>query len=103
MKIWLDDERTPPDEGWAWLRTIEDAKPLLLDGVVETASLDNDLGDGLEEGRRLVLWMAEHDTWPTAEIRVHSANPVAYEYMAGMIVRYSGKKRVHACGVPTFR
>lgn len=103
MRIWLDDERTPPDDSWTWLKTIEAVKSLMCEGAVDVASLDNDLGEGLEEGRRLVLWMAESRIWPNKEIRVHSANPVACQYMAGMIARYSGMRRVRACGVPTFR
>jgi len=88
MRLFLDDIRTPPDETWTWVKTIEDAIPLLESGEVEEASLDNDLGENIEEGRKLVLWMAEKGTWPTNEIHVHSANPVAVEYMLGVIDRY---------------
>ena len=63
-------------------------------GGVEEASLDNDLGEGIPEGRKLVLWMAEHDTWPSRAIRVHSANPVSVEYMEGVIERYGPFERV---------
>jgi hypothetical protein len=88
MRLFLDDIRTPPDETWTWVKTVEDAIPLLEAGHVEESSLDNDLGEGIEEGRALVLWMAEHDIWPAEEINVHSANPVAVEYMLGVIDRY---------------
>ena len=88
MKLWLDDLRTPPDDSWHWVTTVAAAKNILCEWVVEEASLDNDLGEGQEEGRRLVLWMCENpEVWPE-RITIHSANPVAGEYMTGMIDRY---------------
>ena len=54
MKIWLDDIRTPPDWSWKWLKTAEDAIDWfrLNHDVwdVEILSLDNDLGEGLDDG-----------------------------------------------------
>lgn len=88
MKLWLDDLRPPPDEGWVWVETVDDAISWLMTDTVVDASLDNDLGDEQPEGRRLVLWMAEHETWPSGSITIHSANPVASQYMRGMISRY---------------
>ena len=87
MKLWLDDLRSPPDHSWHWVTAVSAAKALLERFDVEIASLDNDLGEGQEEGRRLVLWMAETGTWPD-EVVVHSANVVAGAYMTGMIERY---------------
>ncbi len=75
MKLWLDDLRPPP-EGWMWARTVEEAMPHLRSGEVAEASLDHDLGEGVEEGHRLVLWMAEHGIWPTQAVSVHSSNPL---------------------------
>ncbi len=95
MKLWLDDLRAPPD-GWTWVKTAAEAEALLRTGQVTDASLDNDLGDGEPEGRRLVLWMCEHDVWPRESIAVHSANPVAWDYMFGMIERYGPFRRVGA-------
>lgn len=93
IKLWLDDVRLPPDESWTWAKTIDQAKPLLETGRVTEASLDNDLGEDAEghslpEGRKLVLWMAEFDKWPSERLRVHSSNTVAVDYMNGMIKRY---------------
>lgn len=87
-RIWLDDLREPPDERWTWVKTTQEAIDLLTAESVTHASLDNDLGLDVPEGRTLVLWMAEHDAWPSEEIAIHSANPVAFEYMAGVIERY---------------
>lgn len=71
---------------------------LMENNVVAKASLDHDLGrdaqgDLLPEGRSLVYWMAEHDTWPTDAIGIHSANPVGVDYMCGMITRYGPYER----------
>lgn len=87
MKLWLDDIRPAP-EGWVWVKTIDEAKPYLEQGVSH-ASLDNDLGEAVPEGRKLVYWMAENGIWPSDYLYVHSANPVARDYMVGMMHRYA--------------
>lgn len=92
MNIWLDDIRDPeyfrPDLEWVWVKTIDKIKPLLKEGRVDALSLDNDLGPEEEEGRKLVLWMAENDCWPNGPITVHSSNVIAVDYMTQMIERY---------------
>jgi hypothetical protein len=94
IRLWLDDIRVPPDDSWTWVQTVEDAIALMETGRVEEASLDHDLGDEVPEGRRLVLWMAENDIWPSEAISVHSGNVVGHEYMLGVIERYSPLIRV---------
>jgi hypothetical protein len=86
MKVWLDDIRVAPD-GWVWVKTVDDAIARLINDDVTHISLDNDLGENQPEGRKVVLYMAEHNIWPEI-VTVHSANPVAVEYMNGMIKRY---------------
>jgi hypothetical protein len=98
-RLWLDDVRTPPDDSWTWVKTVADATALMEAGQVAEASLDHDLGEGVDgrglpEGRTLVYWMAEHQCWPTEAITVHSANPVGVDYMLGMIERYGPFVRV---------
>jgi len=109
MKLFLDDVRDPPSSGWTVVRTAEEAKPMLLSGLVEEASLDHDLGECAEcaaawppRGYRLVtstcrhkmtgydlcLWMAEFGHWPKNKPTVHSANPVGRQRMEGVIARY---------------
>ena len=88
MRLWLDDLRPPPSEEWTWIRTVEEAIPLLEGGRVTEASLDHDLGEGVDEGYALVLWMAEHDIWSREAISVHSSNPPGAERMCGVIERY---------------
>jgi hypothetical protein len=94
IRLWLDDIRTPPNDTWTWVKTVDEAVALMETGRVTEASLDHDLGDEVPEGRRLVLWMAEHDIWPSEAISVHSGNVVGHEYMVGVIERYSPLIRV---------
>lgn len=110
MKLWLDDVRVSPP-GWEWVKTVEEAKKLLLTGEVEEASLDHDLGaceeclqgmnasQWLEKvgyksfpncehfgtGYTLVCWMEENNIWPTKSIKVHSSNPVGRQRMHSVI------------------
>lgn len=117
MNIYVDDVRHLPSNfvgDWRVVRTIEEAKALLLTGDVSAASLDHDMGacadcirKGLhvgdmmtaastfmnwcphhEDGTKLVLWMAETGHWPKQKPFVHSANPVGRERMRGLIDRY---------------
>lgn len=47
MNLWLDDDRDPVKFGYlgyVWVKTVEEAKKLLMTGEVEKASLDHDLG-----------------------------------------------------------
>lgn len=80
MRVYLDDERTPP-EGWVLVRWPEEAIALLLQGGVEEISLDHDLGDDRRgTGYDVVLWIeravAERGFVPP-RMRVHSANTSA--------------------------
>lgn len=82
MKIFLDDTRIPSDiygegadEEWFLTCSPETVKECLLECEVTHLSLDNDLGHGVAEGHTLIVWMAEHNLWPSQELYVHSANP----------------------------
>lgn len=93
MKLWLDDLRPPPD-GWKLAKTVEEAVSHMQSGEIVEASLNHDLGEGLEEGHRLVLWMVENDTWPAEGITVHPMNPVAAQRMGAVIERYGPYRKV---------
>ena len=100
MKIWLDDIRTPPDGSWKWLKTAED----VIDWFrlnhdvwdVEVLSLDNDLGEGRDEGYKVLDWL-EKMKFHTLnfivpkKIQVHSANPVARRRMEHIIEKNGWK------------
>lgn len=92
-RLWLVDLRLPP-EGWTWAKTVEEAISVMEGGNVTEASLDHDLGEGIDEGYRLVLWMAENGVWPSEAISVHSSNQPGAERMCGVIERYGPYRRV---------
>lgn len=80
MRVFLDDERVPP-EGWVLVRWPDEVIALLEQGGVEELSLDHDLGDDERgTGYDVVLWVeravAERGFLPPA-MRVHSANSSA--------------------------
>jgi hypothetical protein len=113
INMYLDDERPAPD-GWVLAKTVDEAKALLLQGVVQQASLDHDLGacsdcmgertpeDWLAEtkytqrpncehfgtGYTLVCWMEETGNWPKERPAVHSANPAGRAKMQAAINRH---------------
>lgn len=86
-KLWIDDIRTPPDDGWVWATNSEQAILVLNTMNFKIASFDHDLG-GDDTTRKVILWLCEHeDKWPK-ECYVHSMNNVGREWLLGMIDRY---------------
>lgn len=41
-----------------------------------------------------MLWMAEHDIWPSESIEVHSSNPPGAQRMCALIERYGPYQKV---------
>lgn len=80
MKVYLDDERTPP-EGWHLVRWPEEVIELLETGTVTALSLDHDLGDDDRgTGYDVILWIEEAVAirgFEPPHIQVHSANSSA--------------------------
>lgn len=77
MKLWVDDERLPPN-GWTWAKTYKEAIDFLNMGEVEVLSLDHDLGLG-KTGYDVAKWiedMASHGGMERLIWKIHSANPV---------------------------
>ena len=92
MKIFIDDQRTPPDDSWIVVRDLEELKLVLekatTDGEnIEIISFDHDLGQDQNEvdkldGYYIVKWLSEH--YPhlivgETEHIIHSANAVGRE------------------------
>ncbi len=77
MKVYLDDERPPPD-GWHGCRWPQEVIELLKRGGVTHLSLDHDLGDdSVGTGYDVVLWIEQEvatTSFIPPEIDVHSAN-----------------------------
>jgi hypothetical protein len=84
MKLYLDDERIPP-EGWIQVRWPEEAIEILKTGKVTELSLDHDLGDDSRgTGYDVILWIEERvvtEGFVPPKITVHSANPSARQKM----------------------
>lgn len=84
LKIWLDDERTPPDNSWTWydsaLVLIESLK--VLNAQVLVISLDHDLGndEAYGTGYDVILFIEEqvhtNPDFVCPILQVHSQNPV---------------------------
>jgi hypothetical protein len=94
MKLWIDDLRVPPTDGWTWVKTSQEALDFLSTADVESIdeiSFDHDLGRdkyGADDtSRRVAYWMCEFERFPKA-VFVHSSNPVGVEYLKGMFDRY---------------
>jgi hypothetical protein len=90
MKLWVDDVREPPDDTWWWAKSSRTAIGSMnyMRTPFEELSLDHDLGDQ-DTTRPVVLWMCEHEFWPSKEIVVHSANPTGADWLVGTIDRYA--------------
>ena len=104
LKVYLDDERTPP-EGWVLVKTPAQAIALLETGEVSHLSLDHDLGDdeNIGTGYDVVLWIEEQvflnarSSWRNftlpENITVHSANVSARGKME------AGIKKIFSLGL----
>lgn len=83
FKLWVDDERDPPDDTWVIARSTQQALELIkmVGGLPHVMSLDHDLGmkpDGKED--KIIHLLVEleqlYEKWPVPEYVVHSQNPV---------------------------
>lgn len=83
-KIFLDDERETP-VGWRRAYSVEEVIEHLQTGRVTNLSLDNDLGEGLQEGYKVLDYLEEicynNPSFPIPEITIHSANASRVQYM----------------------
>ena len=86
MKIYLDDIRpTPP--GFTRTYNVQQTIDLILanEGNIECISLDNDLGVGYDEGKKVMQWIEEqayHNTLqPIPHLFIHTDNSCAMDEM----------------------
>lgn len=90
-RIYLDDERSPPD-GWLLARWPQEVIAALREGDVEAVSLDHDLGDDQRgTGYDVVLWLEEAvitKGFVPPVVTVHSANISARRKMEQGIERF---------------
>lgn len=103
IRIWLDDVREAP-EGWVRTYTAPQTIGLLQLGNVEAMSLDHDLGLRPEagNGHDVLVWLEERvalgEMKAPADIRVHSANPVAVDRMEKAIESIRALERINEEG-----
>lgn len=87
MKLWVDDERTPPDESWVWMQTSAAAIEVLTTAVEppEVVSLDYVLGRG-DTTDTIMYWLKGQpaDRWPVT-ILAHSSSASARELIEEMV------------------
>src|SRR5262245_28602856 len=77
MRLWIDDLRPPPDEGWYWAKSSAEALSVLGCDVREI-SFDHDLGgdDTAMPVAREIERMAYEGAIHAIAWHIHSANPV---------------------------
>lgn len=97
LKIYLDDERTPPD-GWVLARWPDEVVSMMESEEVSEISLDHDLGDDDRgTGYDVVLWVEERvftdPNFVPPKMHVHSANVSARNKMEMGISRIERKVR----------
>jgi hypothetical protein len=122
INIYLDDVRTPTEEGWTVVRNYEEfVSKIMYHGLenIERISLDHDLGDGamteyytnvknnytldynnIQEKTgmdccKFLVNLSMDTNTPLPKITVHSANPVGSHNMMGYIDNYHMN-----CGLP---
>lgn len=88
MKVYLDDERSTPDD-WVRVYWPDEAITLLETGEVTELSLDHDLGDDERgTGYHVLLWIEEAVAirgFRPPIMKVHSANSSARQKMEAAI------------------
>lgn len=83
-KLWLDDLRPAPGEGWIEVSTAMEAIKALARQTFDLVSLDHDLGDHTYDGHLVAAFIEEeafHGRMKSTCIQVHSANPVGAKRM----------------------
>lgn len=85
MRIWLDDIRDPPDDGWKICRTAEECIGTiwLAKEPIECISFDHDLGENCGTGYDVAKFLEHMAAMQKDQMeyfpqkwQIHSANPV---------------------------
>jgi len=97
-KLYLDDERNPPIDGFLIARSFKEARNLLIrDGFPTFISFDHDLGEGgtgYDFAKYLIEFDLNHDCMPKDfSFAVHSENPVGKENIEYVLNSYIEYKR----------
>jgi hypothetical protein len=81
VKLFIDDERQPPNAGWLVARNFENAVAIMTQyrDTLTDVSFDNDLGLRLE-GRDALKFLVDNAIAVT-HINIHSQNHIAERWM----------------------
>jgi hypothetical protein len=92
MILWLDDLRSPPEDGWVWVKSYKEAIDAIIREFPDFISFDHDLGEaksGLDVAHFLINIDIETGAMPLwFDFQVHSANPVGRDNIQGLLKRY---------------
>ncbi len=97
-RMFIDDERMPPDGEWVIVRSVLEAQDYItVHGMPNYVSFDHDLGslDGypLPTGYDFALWLTQqdldHNSLPQDfDFYVHSQNPIGKENIISLLDNY---------------
>lgn len=87
MKLWIDDVRTPPDDGYIWCKSVNEAIATInKTDDISLIDIDHDAGDYVCDGGdyiKVLDYLEMHGySYP---IRIHSMNPVGVMNMRAII------------------
>jgi len=90
MKIWLDDQREPPDNTWRWAKNPVEFVNWVFESTaqgISEVSFDFDLGP-YPDGYHCAEWFIELYKFceePLPKLSCHSQNPVGREQIERLI------------------
>lgn len=93
-RLWLDDKRDPPNEGWNVVRNFGEFKNIVLtSGVPAIVSFDYDLTEDWTDkktktGMACAVWLKEHivtNNFRCPDFFVHSTNPKGAKKIRDML------------------
>lgn len=97
LYVFLNDTRPKLSQFDILVRTAEEAIELIKQGKVEFISLDNDLGIGYTEGKKVAQFIEENyilGNIPFVDFHPHTSNPVAFdEIIACKRLVYNHRKK----------
>jgi len=96
-RMFIDDERFPPDDGWIIVRSSNEAKETVLNnGYPNHISFDHDLG-GADTSMNFLHWLLnkimDDDVNLPFTWYVHSQNPIGKQNIESLIYSFERIKK----------
>lgn len=85
-KLWVDTQRSPPDDSWSAAHTSQTAIEWLSTHVCDILSLEHNL-QGHDTTHYVVHWLRDNDIWPD-EIRIHTPDSVGAAWLQRLCEGY---------------